>query len=118
MMECEGKMNRVIIIGEIEDGAELKEMQSGKPVCFFSLAVSHKTKLREETDRIDCVAWDDLAQRIAGKMAGGQRVALEGRLHSREYVTAKGAAKKVTEVVAKSIEFLDKASLAKASGAL
>ena len=108
MMECEGKMNRVIIIGEIEDGAELKEMQSGKPVCFFSLAVSHKTKLREETDRIDCVAWDDLAQRVA----------LEGRLHSREYVTAKGAAKKVTEVVAKSIEFLDKASLAKASGAL
>lgn len=105
--EREIGMNKVIIIGKLQGRAEVRHTNSGKAVCFFSLEVSHRTKVREEIEEIDCVAWDELAERIGSDLAQGRRLAVDGRLHSREYVAPGGTARKVTEVVAKNVEFLD-----------
>ena len=86
---------------------------SGKAMCSFSLTVNFKTKVREETDVIDCVAWDAVAELIGQEGDGGRRVAIEGRLHTRQLDGADGQRKKVTEVVVRDIEFLDKSALAR-----
>ena len=100
-------MNKVIIIGKLPQDPDLRYTPNGKAVCSFAVAVSFTTKVRAEIDYIDCVAWDALAVTIGANLAKGRRVAVEGRLHTRQFETADGQRKKVTEVVARDVEFLD-----------
>ena len=100
-------MNKVIIIGRLPQDPDLRYTPNGKAVCSFSVAVNFITKVREETDYIDCVAWDTLAETIGNQLVKGRRVAVEGRLHTRQFEAADGQRKKVTEVVARDVEVLD-----------
>ncbi|TCL38814.1 single-strand DNA-binding protein [Anaerospora hongkongensis] len=106
-------MNKVFLVGSLSPDPDMRYTVSGKAVCFFSLTVAFKTKVREETDAIDCVAWDTLAELIGQEGKIGRRVAIEGRLHTRQFEGADGKRKKVTEVVVRDIEFLDKPGLAR-----
>ena len=106
-------MNKVFLVGNLSPDLDMRVMNSGKAVCSFSLTVNFKTRVREETDAIDCIAWDSLAELIGQEGKGGRRVAIEGRLHTRQLEGADGQRKKVTEVVVRDIEFLDKPGLAR-----
>ncbi|CUH96924.1 MULTISPECIES: single-stranded DNA-binding protein [Sporomusaceae] len=106
-------MNKVFLVGSLSPDLDMRYTMNGKAVCSFSLTVNFKTKVREETDAIDCVAWDNLAEQIGQAGEGGRRVAIEGRLHTRQFDGADGQRKKVTEVVVRDIEFLDKPGLAR-----
>nr|WP_173812923.1 single-stranded DNA-binding protein [Dendrosporobacter quercicolus]NSL48940.1 single-stranded DNA-binding protein [Dendrosporobacter quercicolus DSM 1736]SDN15130.1 single-strand DNA-binding protein [Dendrosporobacter quercicolus] len=101
-------MNKVFLAGRLSPELDMRVTVSGKAVCSFSLTVAFRTRVREETDAIDCVAWDALAELIGQEGGDGRRVAIEGRLHSRQWESADGQRKKVTEVVVRDIEFLDK----------
>lgn len=96
-------MNKVFLVGRLSPDLDMRLTATGKAVCFFSLIVAFKTSVREETDAIDCVAWDTLAEQIGQEGNGGRRVAIEGRLHTRQL-----EGRKVTEVVVRDIEFLDR----------
>ncbi|CVK21876.1 single-stranded DNA-binding protein [Sporomusa sphaeroides] len=109
-------MNKVFLVGRLSPERDLRYTMSGKAVCSFSLAVVFKTRVREETDAIDCVAWDALAEQIGQEGKAGHRVAIEGRLHSRQWEGADGQRRKVTEVVVRDIEFLDKPGLTRSGG--
>lgn len=100
-------MNKVIIIGQLDQDPDIRYTSNGKAVCSFSVAVSYKTKVREETDCIDCVAWDALAETMGGRLSKGRKVAVEGRLHVRRLEGTDGQKRKITEVVARDVEFLD-----------
>ena len=104
-------MNKVFLVGSLSPDLEIRYTLNGKAICSFSLTVNFKTKVREETDAIDCVAWDTLAEQIGQAGEGGRRVAIEGRLHTRQFDGADGQRKKVTEVVVRDVEFLDKPGL-------
>lgn len=104
-------MNKVFLVGSLSPDLDMRVTASGKAVCSFSLTVAFKTRVREETDAIDCVAWDTLAELIGQKGKGGPRVAIEGRLHTRQFEGADGQQKKVTEVVVRDVEFLDRLEL-------
>lgn len=104
-------MNKVFLVGKLSPDLDMRYTMSGKAVCSFSLTVNFKTRVREETDAIECVAWDTLAVQIGQEGEGGRRVAIEGRLHSRQLEGADGQKRKVTEVVVRDIEFLDKPGL-------
>ncbi|SDF75372.1 single-stranded DNA-binding protein [Sporomusa acidovorans] len=106
-------MNKVFLVGSMSPDMDMRYTMSGKAVCSFSLTVAFKTKVREETDAIDCVAWDMLAEQIGQEGEGGRRVAIEERLHTRQLESADGQRKKVTEVVVRDIEFLDRQGLAR-----
>lgn len=108
-------MNKVFLVGSMSPGLDMRVTAGGKAVCFFSLTVAFKTRVREETDAIDCVAWDTLAELIEQEGEGGRRVAIEGRLHTRHLEGPDGQRKKVTEVVVRDIEFLDRPELIKSS---
>ncbi|MCM0759336.1 single-stranded DNA-binding protein [Sporomusa sphaeroides DSM 2875] len=106
-------MNKVFLVGRLSPDLDMQVTARGKAVCFFSLTVAFKTKVREEAESIDCVAWDTLAELIGQEGKDGRRVAIEGRLHTRQLAGADGQWRKVTEVVVRDIEFLDKPGLAR-----
>lgn len=104
-------MNKVFLVGSLSPDLDMRYTMSGKAICSFSLTVAFKTRVREETDAIDCVAWDALAEQLGQEGEGGRRVAIEGRLHTRQLEGADGRRQKVTEVVVRDIEFLDRLEL-------
>ncbi len=100
-------MNKVILVGRVVQSPDIRYTQNGKAVCSFSVVVNYQTKVREETDYIDCVAWDILAETISVHLVKGRKVAVEGRLHVRCLDGEDGQKRKVTEVVVRDVEFMD-----------
>ncbi len=104
--------NRIILIGRLTRDPELRYVPSGAPVASFTLAVDRPFRDQQgnrETDFIDIVAWRKLAEQVSQYMSKGRMVAVEGRLQIRSYETQDGQRRKVAEVVADGIRFLDKA---------
>lgn len=106
--EGEGGMNKVFLVGRLSPDLDMRYTLNGKAVCSFSLTVAYKTRLREEQEVIDCVAWDTVAELIGELGQGGRRAAIEGRLHTRQLEGGDGQRRKVTEVVVRDVEFLDR----------
>jgi single-strand DNA-binding protein len=103
--------NRIILIGRLTRDPELRYVPSGAPVASFTLAVDRPFRDQQgnrETDFIDIVAWRKLAEQVSQYMAKGRMVAVEGRLQIRSYETQDGQKRKVAEVVADGIRFLDR----------
>lgn len=103
-------LNKVILIGRLTKDPELRYTQAGIPVASFSLAVDRpfvKDK-EKETDYIDIVAWRKLAETCGNHLGKGRLVGVEGSLRVRSYETAEGQKRKVAEVVADNIHFLDR----------
>lgn len=100
-------LNRVILIGRLTRDPELKYTPSGVAVCNFTLAVNRKFN-RDDTDFIDIVVWRGLAENCANYLNKGRLAAVEGRLQIRSYETQEGQKRKVAEVVADDVRFLDR----------
>lgn len=100
-------LNRVILIGRLTRDPELKYTPNGTAIATFSLAVNRRYN-KEQTDFIDIVAWRQTAEFCANYGSKGRLLAVEGRLQSRTYETKEGQKRKVTEVVADDIRFLDR----------
>ena len=99
-------LNTVVLIGRLGRDPELKYTQQGTAVCHFTLAVSRKFK-KDETDWIDIVAWQGLAENASQYLKKGSMCAVEGRIQVRNYEAQDGGKRKAVEVVADDIRFLD-----------
>lgn len=109
-------LNRIILIGRLTRDPEMRYVPSGHPVASFALAVDRPFANQQgerETDFIDIVAWRKLAEQVSQHLSKGRLVAVEGRLQIRSYETQDGQKRKVAEVVADAVRFLDR----KATGA-
>ena len=102
-------LNKVVLIGRLTRDPELKNTTNGTAVCRFSLAVNRSYN-REQVDFIDIVVWRGLAENCATHLGKGRLVAVDGTLQVRSYETQDGQKRKVTEVVANDVRFLDRAS--------
>jgi single-strand DNA-binding protein len=100
-------LNRVILIGRLTRDPELKYTPSGTAVTTFTLAINRKFN-KEQTDFIDIVVWRQSAEFCANYGSKGRLAAVEGRLQVRTYETKEGQKRKVAEVVADDVRFLDK----------
>ena len=111
-------LNRVILIGRLTHDPELRYTQNGTAVCRFTLAVNRRYN-REQADFIDIVTWRGLAENCANYLGKGRLAAVEGSIQVRTYETQEGQKRKVTEVIADDVRFLDRGgtggSAAKAS---
>jgi single-strand DNA-binding protein len=104
--------NRIILIGRLTRDPELRYVPSGAPVASFTLAVDRPFQNQQgtrETDFIDVVAWRKTAEQVSQYLTKGRMVAVEGRLQIRSYETQDGQKRKVAEVVADGVRFLDRA---------
>jgi len=103
-------LNRVVLIGRLTRQPELRITPSGVSVTTIILAVDRRPTQtgQRETDFIDVVLFGKLAEVTCRYMDKGRLVAVEGRLQSRSYETKDGQRRRVWEVVADFIEFLDR----------
>ncbi len=105
-------LNKVILIGRLTQDPELRYTPSGMQVASFTLALNRRYNNRQgekvdETTFIDIVVWQKLAELCANYLGKGRLVAVEGRLQSRSYEDKQGVRRKVVEVVATDVRFLD-----------
>lgn len=101
-------LNRVILIGRLTQDPELRYTQNGTAVASFTVAVNRKFK-RDEADFVPVVVWNKAAENCANYLGKGRLVAVEGRLQIRSYEAQDGQRRRVTEVVADEVKFLDRA---------
>lgn len=102
-------MNKVILVGRLAQDPEVRYTQSGKAVASFTIAVNRFSGGgQKEADFIPIVAWEKLAETCGNNLTKGQRVLVEGRLQIRSYETNDGQKRRVAEVIAATIEFLER----------
>lgn len=109
-------MNKVILIGRLARDPEVRYTHTGKAVTSFSVAVDRFGGQNKETDFIPVVTWDKLAENCGNFLSKGQKVAVEGRLQVRSYETQDGQKRRVSEVVAQTVEFLERKQQQAAGG--
>lgn len=103
-------MNKVILVGRLAQDPEVRYTQSGKAVASFTLAVNRFSsgQGQNNADFVPIVAWERLAETCGNNLTKGQRVLVDGRLQIRSYEANDGSKRRVAEVVAQSIEFLER----------
>ena len=105
-------MNKVILMGRLTRDPEVRYTQSGKVVCQFTLAVDRLTTNEQgqlEADFVSIVVWGKIAELCGNSLIKGNRALVDGRLQIRSYEAKDGSGKRwVTEVIANSVQFLDR----------
>jgi len=104
-------LNRIVLIGRLTKDVDLRFTASGKPTANFTLAVDRPYRNQQgekEADFIPVVVWNKLAEHCANYIGKGRLVAVDGRLQIRSYDGNDGQRKYITEVVAETVEFLDR----------
>lgn len=103
-------LNQIVMVGRLVKKPEIKELESGKKVSNITIAVprSYKNENGEyDTDFIDCVLWDGIAQNTTEYCNKGDLIGVKGRLQTRNIEKEDGTKEKITEVVAEKITFLN-----------
>jgi single-strand DNA-binding protein len=104
-------LNRIVLVGRLTKDPELRYTPNGKAVAGFSLAVSRRfsnAQGERETDFIDIVLWGKLAETCTNHLKKGRLVGVDGRLQIRSYEAQDGQKRRVAEVIADNVAFLDK----------
>ena len=103
-------INRAILIGRLVEDVELKYTPSGIATAAFTLAVTRTFSNQDgvrEADFIRCVAWRKTAENLANYTKKGSMIGVDGRIQTRSY-EKDGRRVYVTEVVADSVQFLNR----------
>ena len=103
-------LNQVIVVGRLTKDLAIRKTDSGKNVATLTLAVPRSFKNVEgeyETDFIDCVLWEEKANRTAEYCRKGDIVGVRGRIQTRKIETEEGNRYRL-EVIAEKITFLTK----------
>lgn len=99
--------NKIILIGRLTRDPEKRVTQEGVAVARFAIAVDRRTTGEKKTDFIEIIAWRKLAENVTNMLKKGRLVAVEGSLQIRDYETQTGQKRRVAEVIAQNIQFLD-----------
>ena len=102
-------MNQVILVGRIAREPEPVELEDGRKVLSIPLAVSRSFKNVEgvyETDFINCVLWNEVANRTSEYCKVGDVIGVKGRLQTNNFEDKDGNKKNTMEVVAERVTFL------------
>lgn len=100
-------INKVILIGNVCRDVELRMVGNNIPTATFAIAVNGP-RGADDVNRVDypsIVVWRKLAEICAQYLRKGSKVAVEGRLQTRNF-ERNGQKVYVTEVVADQIQFL------------
>ena len=103
-------LNKVILIGRLTRDPELSYTTSGIARIRFSLAVErgYTTQQGERpVDFIDVVCWRALAENCNKYLRKGLMTAVSGRLEIRSFEGNDGQKRRIAEVVADEVRFLE-----------
>ena len=106
-------MNKVVLMGRLTRDPDVRYTQTGKVVTQFTLAVDRPFKSADgnkEVDFVPVVVWGKIAEMIGNGCHKGHRLLVDGRLQIRSYDAKHGTKRWVTEIIANSVEFIERRS--------
>lgn len=104
-------MNVVALIGRVVADPELRYTPNGVAVTTIRVAVDRRFKSasgEKETDFFDVIAWRQSAEFAANYLKKGRLIGVEGKLQQRSWVQQDGQKRSKIEIVADSLQGLDK----------
>lgn len=106
-------INRVVLVGRLTRDPESQYTPNGIAIAKFTVAVDRFSKNAEtgekETDFIPVVAFRRTAEFVSQYIGKGRLVGVDGRLQIRSWVQQDGSRRSWTEVIADSVQGLDRA---------
>lgn len=105
-------MNKVMLIGRLAADPEIRFTQSNKCVASYRLAVDRafKAEGQPDADFIGCVAWGKNGEFCQKYLHKGMKIAVEGRIQTRNYDDKDGKKVYVTEIIVEHHEFCESKS--------
>jgi single-strand DNA-binding protein len=108
--------NKVQLIGRLGKDPEMRTFGSGIRQAIFSLATTdtyrnQKGEKVNDTQWHIIVVWGKMAEIVCKYLKKGAEIAIEGRLVHREYETANGEKRHVTEISASDLVMLSPRSV-------
>lgn len=105
-------LNSVMVIGNCGQDPEMRFTPNGNPVTTFTVAVNrawtdNDGAKKEETEWVNVVAWNKLAEQCNAGLNKGALCYVEGRIKTRTW-ESDGVKHYKTEVIANKVIFLSK----------
>jgi single-strand DNA-binding protein len=101
---------QLIIAGNVGGAPEMKYLQSGAPVCNFSVAVNTVTgrgeTRQEKTTWVRVAAWRELAEVCSQYIKKGAQVMVIGTVEARAYTGNDGGAQASLDMTAREVKFI------------
>jgi single-strand DNA-binding protein len=106
-------VNKVILIGNLGKDPELKYLEGNIAKVNFSLATLEVYKDKagnraERTEWHNVLLWRNLAENAEKLLKKGNKIYLEGKLQTRQWVDKEGFKKNITEIVGEHFIVLQK----------
>ena len=95
--------NKVILMGNMTADPELRQTQSGKFTCSFSLAVNRR--FGRATDFFNIDTWNQTAEFVAKYGKKGKQLLVIGELQNQSWTDANGQKKYKTVIVSEEVQF-------------
>lgn len=102
-------MQKVMIIGRLARDPETRSTKSGMNICSFSVPVSEKRGEQEHTEWFKVKVFGKAADHCQRFLSKGRTVYVEGKLKTDKYTDQNGQERTTTELLADTVQFLDKA---------
>lgn len=104
-------MNNINLVGRITRDPETTYTQNNMAVCKFTLAVDRRFKKdgQQQADFPRIVCFGKTAENVDKYMGKGRLVGVTGRLQTGSYKDKDDRMVYTTDVIADSVDFLDKA---------
>ena len=106
-------MNKVMLIGNVGTEPEVKYIDAGVCVASLRLATTERgykqkdgTVIPDRTEWHNVVLWRRLAEIVENYVHKGDKLFIEGQIHSRTYEDRNGIRHNVTEIWAEALEML------------
>lgn len=105
-------LNRVTLIGRLTRDPELRSLPSGTVVCDLRIACNARQKetdgeYGERANFFDVSVFGVQGETVGSYMRRGRRIAIDGRLHWREWETSDEQRRQAVSIVADGVQFLD-----------
>lgn len=105
------KTNQVILIGNLGNDPEIKNLEGGSVLAKIRIATNEKYTNKEgiQVENVqwhNVIAWGETAKEVGIKLKKGSYISLEGRLAHRSYEDKNGTKRYVTEVVMNSFQLI------------
>lgn len=102
-----------MLIGNVGKEPEIKYVDAGVCVASVTLATTERgyklqngTEVPERTEWHNIVLWRGLAEIVEKYVHKGDKLFVEGQIHTRNYEDRNGVRRYVTEIWAESLEML------------
>lgn len=102
-------LNQIVLVGRLVKMPEVFTTESGKRMTYLTLAIPRTFKNADgeyDTDFIDCVLWNTVAETTLEYCKQGDLIGIKGRVQSRMVEDEDGNNYKKIEIVAEKVTFL------------